>query len=169
MTLNQLNNIDNVAAQAWFCECCAATKWYTQMAATRPFATIEHIENYARLLWHDLTKEDYLQAFEAHPMIGDIATLKNRFVTTIKTAEEEQSGALGADEKILKKLSRLNHRYLEKNGFIFIICATGLSAKQMLQALEVRIDNTREQEIAIAADHQIQITLLRIRKNLTFK
>ncbi|MEM7267378.1 MAG: 2-oxo-4-hydroxy-4-carboxy-5-ureidoimidazoline decarboxylase, partial [Pseudomonadota bacterium] len=66
----------------------------------------------------------------------------------------------------LHQLKEANHAYLDKHGFIFIICATGLSAQTMLEALQARLPNTTQQEITNAAAEQIKITLLRINKAL---
>ncbi|GAA0852233.1 2-oxo-4-hydroxy-4-carboxy-5-ureidoimidazoline decarboxylase [Aliiglaciecola litoralis] len=166
MKLEQLNQLDDASAQDWFSKCCAASQWTHMMSAKRPYSSVEQIEDYTRKIWPDLTEKDYRQAFEAHPMIGDINSLKKKFASTSGLAQQEQSGAVGAEPSVLQRLSQLNHEYLAKNGFIFIICATGLSAQQMLTELELRIANSTEQEIAIAAGQQLKITLLRIRKNL---
>ena len=82
-------------------------------------------------------------------------------------ASHEQDGASQADEATLQALQNLNLAYREKHGFIFIICASGLSAKTMLEEIEKRIDNTTATEIDIASKEQIKITMLRILKGLS--
>ncbi|TRY30139.1 2-oxo-4-hydroxy-4-carboxy-5-ureidoimidazoline decarboxylase [Aliiglaciecola sp. M165] len=166
MTLLELNTLDNQKAYQWFESCCAAPRWCSQMVAQRPFETAERLHTTAFEIWQGLNNSDYLQAFEAHPMIGDINTLKKKYASTSAVAKNEQAGAALADEKTLFALQTLNKEYLEKNGFIFIICATGLSAKQMLQELKKRIKNGRKQEIQIAAAQQMMITKIRINKQL---
>jgi 2-oxo-4-hydroxy-4-carboxy-5-ureidoimidazoline decarboxylase len=99
-------------------------------------------------------------------MIGDVNSLREKFKSTKTMASNEQSGAQLASEETLQQLHKLNHAYLNKHGFIFIIFATGKSAEEMLAALKSRIDNDTETEIENAAAEQIKITLLRINKNL---
>ncbi|MDC0603056.1 2-oxo-4-hydroxy-4-carboxy-5-ureidoimidazoline decarboxylase [Aliiglaciecola sp.] len=167
MTLTELNQLSKSQAAAWFSECCAAPVWCQKMASNRPYGTVDSILVYATTVWANLPNEEYLLAFEAHPMIGDIASLKKKYASTSDTAQQEQSGAQSAEPQVLQELAQLNHEYLAKHGFIFIICATGLSAQKMLDALKSRIVNSTTAEIKNAAQEQIKITLLRITKNIT--
>ena len=118
----------------------------------------------AQTIWTSLTEQDYLEAFKGHPMIGDLASLAKKFETTSSWAGEEQSSTKEASPEILESLSEANHTYLERFGFIFIICATGKSASEMLDSIEKRLKNSREIEIQNAADEQMKITLLRLEK-----
>jgi 2-oxo-4-hydroxy-4-carboxy-5-ureidoimidazoline decarboxylase len=116
--------------------------------------------------WRTRAPEDILEALSGHPMIGDINTLRAKYANTKAMAKGEQSGMDSASYDVLEALQSLNHAYLDKHGFIFIICASGLSAKAMLEAIEKRIENTTEQEFATATDEQLKITHLRIDKGL---
>ncbi|MBU2876380.1 MULTISPECIES: 2-oxo-4-hydroxy-4-carboxy-5-ureidoimidazoline decarboxylase [Aliiglaciecola] len=167
MTLDELNKLPDHEAYTWFKSCCESSVWSTFMVQSRPFTSIEQINEVASHKWPSLTEEDYLEAFKAHPMIGDIATLEAKFANTSALAEQEQASAIGADPKVLQELHRLNQQYLEKNQFIFIICATGQSAENMLAAIQKRIHNDRKTEIGLAAEQQLKIALLRIKKGLT--
>jgi 2-oxo-4-hydroxy-4-carboxy-5-ureidoimidazoline decarboxylase len=120
----------------------------------------------AKGTWAQCQETDWLEAFEAHPMIGDVNSLRKKFANTKHLASKEQAGASNATDEELHALSKLNHEYKAKFGFIFIICATGLSAKVMLDALQNRINNSREHELNIAAQEQLKITLLRLHKAL---
>jgi len=162
----QLNQYDAQQAFKWFSQACAAENWCQKMVENRPYANLNAMVTHAQTAWDSMAKSDFLQAFEAHPMIGDVNSLKAKFASTQQMAAHEQDGASNANDTTLQALHDLNHQYLAQNGFIFIICATGLSAETMLSALQSRIHNTREQEIAIAAAEQIKITLIRLEKNL---
>ena len=105
-------------------------------------------------------------AFEAHPKIGDIKSLKAKYASTEALASGEQAGARVAPEAVLQRLKDGNDAYLHKFGFIFIVCATGKSAEQMLELLEQRLPNSREQELRIAAEEQAKITHIRLDKLL---
>lgn len=168
MTLDQLNSSDTLSATQWFTQTCAAQRWVDAMVSARPYASQQAVTEKALEVWLDMAEADYLEAFQAHPFIGDIDSLKSKFANTKDMAGKEQSGAADADEETLEKLGALNKAYLDRFGFIFIICATGQSAEAMLAALEQRIDNSRDTELDIAAAEQIKITLLRINKNLGY-
>lgn len=166
MELDTLNHLSDADAQAWFAQACATQSWCQQMASARPFRNVTGITEQAQRIWQTMTNADYLEAFEAHPMIGDVNSLKAKFRDTQSMASHEQSGAQAASEATLQALHDLNQQYLKNHGFIFIICATGKSAHAMLAALQARVDNDTATEITLAAAEQIKITLLRIRKNL---
>jgi len=164
MTLEELNTVSHPEAFKIFHDTNAAENWVSKMVGARPFATVAAVKDTAEMLWLKMRSEDYLQAFEAHPMIGDVDSLKKKYASTKAVASGEQSGAAGADEAVLQELSDLNHKYLEKFGFIFIVFATGKSAAEMLALLKARIGNARSEEIKNAAAEQLKITLLRIDK-----
>jgi 2-oxo-4-hydroxy-4-carboxy-5-ureidoimidazoline decarboxylase len=166
MTLIELNTCSSERAFTWFNQCCAADKWCQSMLAKRPFASLETLVQAAEQMWAACNNDDYLQAFEGHPMIGDVASLRKKYALTQSLASHEQSGVQGADEATLAALHELNQQYLAKHGFIFIICATGLSAEAMLDALRQRFDHDTATEIELAAIEQLKITLLRIHKGL---
>ncbi len=100
----------------------------------------------------------------AIPRIGDLATLREKFANTSSWADREQAGVAGSDEATIQRLTERNNAYFEKFGFIFIISATGKAAHEMLGALEQRLPNDLETERQLAADEQLKITLLRLRK-----
>lgn len=166
MTLAEFNSLSVAEAANLLQQCNAATPWFETMAAARPFAGIAEMKQKADSIWVSLTEADYLQAFEAHPMIGDVDSLRKKYAATKAMASGEQSGAANADDAVLTELAQLNHDYLAKFGFIFIVFATGKTAAQMLELLKARLPNTRAQEIHNAAAEQLKITLLRIDKLL---
>jgi 2-oxo-4-hydroxy-4-carboxy-5-ureidoimidazoline decarboxylase len=166
MNLQQLNSLPQADAERWFAQTCAAQKWITGMVKKRPHNSLQDLNSNAQAVWQTCNMEDYLQAFEAHPMIGDVDSLREKFASTKTLASKEQSGANNASEQTLNELSELNHLYLQRNDFIFIICASGLSAEAMLNALKLRISNSHAVELEKAAAEQIKITLLRLQKGL---
>ncbi len=167
MTLEQLNQLDQDGALAAFLLCCSANRWAQAMTQARPFGSVEDVLLAADSHWQDLTEKDYLAAFDGHPKIGDIDSLKAKYADTKALAGGEQSGAANADERVLQQLAQANEAYLSKFGFIFIVCATGKSAEQMLDLLLERLDNEREQELINAAEQQRQIFHIRLKKLLS--
>lgn len=163
-SLLALNSAPADAAQAWFMQTCTSEKWCANMVEQRPFSSLEALCTEANLQWRLMTNADYMQAFSGHPMIGDINTLRQKYANTKALASNEQSGTQGATETTLQALQQMNKAYLDKHGFIFIICATGLSADAMLTELAKRLPNDTSAEVETAAQEQMKITLLRINK-----
>ncbi|MFQ3234623.1 MAG: 2-oxo-4-hydroxy-4-carboxy-5-ureidoimidazoline decarboxylase [Paraglaciecola sp.] len=167
MTLTELNLLPLGEAETFFSQTCAAKRWVTLMQHQRPYSSKSQVLEYARQHWQNMQQQDFLHAFDAHPMIGDINSLHKKYDTTKVMAGNEQDGAQQADEATLLALQALNLAYRQKHGFIFIICASGLSARAMLDAITQRINNSTAKEIDIASTEQINITLLRLQKGLT--
>lgn len=136
------------------------------MALKRPFPSAERLFQAARGVWEELGPSDWLEAFSHHPKIGDRKSLRAKFTATREWAQTEQAGAQGASEKILDELAEGNRLYEQKFGFIFIVCATGKSAGEMLKLLQERLKNDPQRELAAAAEEQGKITFLRLEKLL---
>lgn len=157
--LSRLNEVEAATATAIFLKVCGSKKWALSMTAARPFENVPALMRMAEREWWKSKEGDFLEAFEAHPKIG---TQHGG-----KWSAQEQAGALAAAAPTLAKLSVQNEVYLKKFGFIFIVCATGKTAEEMLGLLEARLVNEREHELRTAAEEQAKITLLRLQKWLT--
>jgi 2-oxo-4-hydroxy-4-carboxy-5-ureidoimidazoline decarboxylase len=164
MKISALNKLAPEAAELEFMQCCTANTWVDRMVAAMPFNHVEALKEQANISWQGLTEADYLQAFEGHPKIGDVSSLREKYRSTEKIAAGEQSGVNTATEKTLTQLKQLNDDYQEKFAFIFIVCATGKTASQMLEILSQRIVNERSEEIINAAEEQRKILQIRIEK-----
>jgi 2-oxo-4-hydroxy-4-carboxy-5-ureidoimidazoline decarboxylase len=142
--------------------CCGATRWVEAMVARRPFGTDSALLAAAREIWVALTPTDWLEAFAHHPRIGDRKALRTRLQSTAHLSAREQSGIDGAADGILTELAALNTAYERRFGYIFIVCATGKSAGEMLELLRQRIRNDPHVEIRLAVEEQAKITALRL-------
>lgn len=134
------------------------------MIAGGEFASDQELMTRAERVWGSLIEADYLEAFLGHPRIGDVDSLRQKYANTKAIADGEQSGVDSADEATLARLAAANDEYFDKFGFIFIVCATGKTAKQMLEILESRLPNSRDAEVANAGAEQLKITKLRLEK-----
>lgn len=134
------------------------------MVADRPYDSLNTCLAIAKKNWEKMNTADYLEAFEGHPKIGDLSSLRAKYQATQSLATGEQSAVQCADEETLHRLAEGNAQYEQKNGFIFIVFATGKSALEMLTLLEARLLNSRDEELIIAANEQSKITELRIKK-----
>ena len=135
------------------------------MLTARPYASSSALLLAADQIWSGLERADFLEAFSHHPQIGaDLGELERKFAATAGWSSSEQAGAAGATRETLLALRDLNAAYLSRFGYIFIVCATGKSAEQMLELLRARIDNDPANELRIAAGEQAKITKLRLEK-----
>lgn len=166
MSVATVNSMDVSTASHSFRQCCTSEAWITRMVASRPYPSAQAIIEAADEKWRGLEKSDYLEAFDGHPKIGDMGSLKAKYANTKELAAGEQSLVEIASEEIIQALSDGNSSYQEKFGFIFIVCATGKSAAQMLSLLEARLPNTREDELINAAEEQRKIFQIRLEKLL---
>jgi 2-oxo-4-hydroxy-4-carboxy-5-ureidoimidazoline decarboxylase len=139
-----------------------SSRWLDLMMARRPFGSAESLQQLARSEFLSLGEEDWLEAFSHHPKIGDRAALERRFPSTHDLSAQEQAGLGSARRGVIEDLAEANAAYLERFGFIFIVCATGKSAEEMLTLLRDRLANDRATELRTAAEEQAKITALRL-------
>jgi len=140
-------------------QCCGSTNWARRMADLRPLSDLDELEEAADRVWALCSRQDWLEAFAAHPTIGRRA--ENQW------SREEQAQASGVTPEVQTALDRGNEQYAAKFGYIFIVCATGKTAPELLAILEQRLANDPENEIYHAAEEQRLITHLRLRKLLS--
>jgi len=158
-----LNGLSPSAAAEVLLRCCGAARWVAEMNQLRPFSSSEALYAAAERIWWSLTTTDHLAAFEHHPRIGaDRAELSRRYGATAVLSQQEQAGVQGADLGVLDALAAANEAYATRFGFVFLVCATGKSAAEMLALLEARLHNERETELRIAAEEHMKITKLRL-------
>jgi len=167
MTIESINSSTKTEAFEQFEKCCGASNWVEIMDANRPFENADYLLEKAESIWFSLSSDDWLEAFTHHPKIGNIDSLRDKFHDTKSISEKEQSGIYDANEHTLKELAESNQLYEEKFGYIFIICATGKSAVEMLAQIKTRLNNNQEIEILNAAKEQNKITQLRLKKLLS--
>lgn len=166
MTLAELNSLPPAALKEALAKCCGATAWVTQMAAVFPVKDKQELLEAAEHTWFMCSESDWREAFTHHPKIGDISALREKFASTSQWAEGEQSSVRHTSEQVLQALAQGNAQYEQKFGYIFIVCATGKRAEEMLALLEARIHNDPADEIKIAMGEQNKITKIRLEKLL---
>ena len=134
--------------------CCGSTRWVEAMLARRPFGTRDALLAAADTVWLSLGERDWMEAFSHHPRIGarDAPAREAR----------EQSGMQAANEHTRAELAEANRQYEQRFGYVYLVCATGKTAEEMLAMARVRLANTPEAELATAAREQQKITRLRL-------
>ncbi|MDB4982672.1 MAG: 2-oxo-4-hydroxy-4-carboxy--5-ureidoimidazoline decarboxylase [Myxococcales bacterium] len=152
-----LNALSAEDARAALLRCCGSTRWVASMMEQRPFGSTATLHADADAAWATVGRDDVLEAFAAHPRIGARATPD-------AWARQEQARVGDADGDTQRALAAGNAAYLERFGYLFIVCATGKSAPELLALLRARLGNEPARELAIAAREQALITHLRLEK-----
>jgi allantoicase len=159
--ITKLNALAGGEAAAAFRRCCGSTKWTAAMTVARPFEDLDAMLRIGERTWWSLGVDDHLEAFAAHPRIGDSKVPAAGDATW---SHGEQQGTAQAATQTLDELAEANRAYEAQLGFIYIVCASGRSANDMLADLRKRLANSREVELRTAAEEQAKITRLRLIK-----
>lgn len=167
MSLQALNDLNKVQLAALLARCCGSSRWVEEMQSLFPFADKALLFKYAASVWYGCDESDWKEAFTHHPAIGDMASLEKKFAATADWAAGEQVAVKQSSQQVLAALSEANQLYKRKFGYLFIVCATGKSAEEILKLLKGRLNNQPEDEIKIAMEEQHKITILRLEKLLT--
>jgi OHCU decarboxylase len=162
--IDWLNSLPVEQAEQNFLKCCGSSRWAGAMTIKRPFAEVDDLIAEAGRVWWSLDKEDWLEAFRSHPKIGEKSAEKTQSVHAKAWSEQEQSGTRESTDETMTGLAAANEAYANRFGYIFIICATGKTAKEMLTSLHERLRHNPDEELRIAAEEQNKITNLRLGK-----
>lgn len=167
MTLQELNQLSTDQLRLELHRCCGSVAWVERMVSCFPVKDQAQLLEQSSRQWKLCNPEEWKEAFAHHPKIGDRDSLARKFASTAQWAAGEQQGVATATEEVIGELADGNKAYEEKFGYIFIVCATGKSAGDMLQLLKSRLHHDAETEIRIAAGEQDKITALRLQKLLS--
>lgn len=164
MTLEEFNTRSEESIYPELERCCGSQQWIVRMIQLRPFESFSSLYSTADDVWRSLSQVDWKEAFSHHPKIGEVDQLRKKFSSTGAWAADEQRGIHDATDETLRQLADGNLKYEKKFGHIFIVCAAGKNADEMLAILNSRLNNSGAIEIHIAAEEQRKITRLRLEK-----
>ena len=165
ITLDQLNSLSETAAYAQLEQCCVSGTWINGMITNRPFSSADDLIGKAASIWYNnCTPADFKEAFTGHPRIGNVESLKAKFAHTKDWAGDEQSKMTEAGDDVIRELAEANTMYEEKFGYIFIVSASGKTAREMLAILKARLQHNEADEIMVAMNEQHKITAIRLAK-----
>jgi OHCU decarboxylase len=167
VTLVEFNALPRYRAEDELLKCCGSKAWARILARRRPFLSIERLLKAASEVWWRLDPADWIEAFRAHPQIGQEQAAAHTTAQSQAWSAQEQSGMGRAGVGVTMGLEAANQEYVSKFGYIFIVCASGKGAEEMLAILRSRLSNSPEAEIRVAADEQNRITRLRLERLLS--
>lgn len=164
--LARLNALPAAKAEADLLTCCGSREWARRVTALRPFAGEDALFDAAEVVWWALDREDWLQAFRSHPRIGEKKAEAGQTGREQGWSRGEQAGMDAAADATRRALADGNRAYEERFGHIYLVCATGRTADELLSMLTQRLENEPEAELRVAAGEQARITRLRLQKLL---
>ena len=164
--LDRLNSLSSTQAEDEFLKCCGCRNWARALTNARPFASAGELAAKADSVWSSLTGDDWLEAFRAHPKIGEQKAAAAQSDQARSWSAQEQSGVHDAARETKAALAAGNQEYEKRFGFIFIVCATGRTSDEMLAILNRRLGNDPKTELGMAAEEQRKIMQLRLEKLL---
>jgi 2-oxo-4-hydroxy-4-carboxy-5-ureidoimidazoline decarboxylase len=162
--LARWNSLDPAAAALEALPCCGSQAWARALASNRPIADAETLIETSNRLWLALPEEAWHEAFDSHPRIGQTYAQTHATAESLRWSAQEQLTALSDGESAKHALVEANRRYEQKFGRIFIVCATGKTAAEMLDILEIRMKSDPTTELREAAEQQRQIMQLRLHR-----
>ena len=166
MPVAELDSMPEARANALLAECCGSSRWIRAMVSRRPFESLEAVLSAADEIWRGLGRHDWLEAFSHHPRIGERPSANTESGRTAAWAAGEQSRVQQANEETRSALAVANREYERRFGYIYIVCATGKSAEEMLALAGERLRNDPDVEVRLAAEEQRKIMRLRLEKLL---
>jgi 2-oxo-4-hydroxy-4-carboxy-5-ureidoimidazoline decarboxylase len=149
--LDEWNALDAAGAEEELRRVCAAPRWAREVVASRPHPDVASLQATAEVA---LTDADLDEAMAGHPRIGDRAAAG--------ASRREQSGVSGAGADVLAALADGNRAYEERFGHVYLVCATGRSAQELLEILRARLGNDPATERAVALAELAAINRLRL-------
>ncbi|HEY0785252.1 MAG TPA: 2-oxo-4-hydroxy-4-carboxy-5-ureidoimidazoline decarboxylase [Acidobacteriaceae bacterium] len=156
--LAQWNALPPEQAAQQILACCGSDAWAAALALKRPVFTEEALLALAAEVWESLPPEEWQQAFDSHPRLGEAHAVRAT-AASLTWSAEEQAQALPTEA-----LRHANRRYEEKFGRVFLFCASGRTTDEILAALHRRMQNDAETEWRVAGDEQRRITGLRLER-----
>lgn len=161
MFLARFNAAGSVEASAALLACCASRKWASAVAAKRPYPDLDALRSTSAAVIEDLSWPDVVEALGAHPRIGDRADGDGR---EAGWSRQEQAAAAPPSDDVRERLRAGNAEYERRFGHVFLICATGLTADEVLTALRARMKNDVDVEQDVVRAELSKIADLRLVK-----
>jgi 2-oxo-4-hydroxy-4-carboxy-5-ureidoimidazoline decarboxylase len=166
LTVRQLNALPAARAAELLAACCGAPRWVSSMIARRPYESLDSVFAAADNVWWSLDQHDWRDAFARHSRIGEAESAPPHDERERDWASGEQASVATAQDSVRNALVEANREYERRFGYIYIVCATGRSADEMLALARGRLHNSPKVELHVAAEEQRKITRLRLQKSL---
>jgi 2-oxo-4-hydroxy-4-carboxy-5-ureidoimidazoline decarboxylase len=166
VNLIELDALPEARAAELLSACCGSARWVKAMLARRPFGCRDALLSAADEIWESLGSDDWREAFAHHPRIGQRHSALPQHERGQAWSAGEQEAIDSAGDAVRQDLAAANREYEKRFGFIYVVCATGKTAEELLALARQRLATSPDQELAVAAAEQQKITRLRLEKLL---
>jgi 2-oxo-4-hydroxy-4-carboxy-5-ureidoimidazoline decarboxylase len=158
----RFNVMPEAQAAELLASCCGSSRWVREMLARRPFRSRDQLLEAAVIVWGSLDPGDWREAFSHHPRIGERTGAVPQTARGAAWSAGEQAGMDSAGASLKHELAAVNLEYEARFGFVYIVCATGKTANQMLNLARTRLRHEAGMELATAAKEQEKIMRIRL-------
>jgi OHCU decarboxylase len=162
---NQLSVVDAIKA---ILPCCGSKAWARGVVARRPVIDETALLALSADTWRNLARSNWMEAFQSHPRIGELRVpsveRQSPLAQSVEWSTQEQRNVGDADAAVKIALAEANRDYERRFDRIFIVCATGKSAAEIMTVLQRRLKNDAETELQESAEQQRRITEIRLKK-----
>ncbi|MBP2702435.1 2-oxo-4-hydroxy-4-carboxy-5-ureidoimidazoline decarboxylase [Microbispora sp. RL4-1S] len=141
--------------------CCASAAWVAAVGARGPYQDVAALTEAGRAALAELAWDDVEEALAAHPRIGERPAGDGREASW---SRREQAGTAGAGPAVLDAIHAGNAEYERRFGHVYLVCATGLGAAELLDLLRERLGNDRKAEREVVREELGKIVSLRLEK-----
>ena len=162
--VRELDRMPALELRSALTACCGAPRWVERMVDARPFGDVDTLLRRADEIWWSLGPDDWREAFAHHPRIGERAAKVAQGARAQSWSAGEQRAVADATFDVRSALAEGNREYERRFGHIYLVCAAGKSAGELLELLRARLLNDPTTELEVAAAEQAKITRLRLEK-----
>lgn len=163
-TLDRWNQLPAKEAIEEVLSCCGSTAWARELAARRPLRDGTSLLAASDEIWNSIGEQEWVEAFSKHPRIGERKAPAAASAQSASWSAQEQRNVASAGDAVQQELAAANREYEQRFGRVFIVCATGKGASEILDILRRRLHNDDATELREAAEEQRKITNLRLKK-----
>jgi len=162
--LDRWNQLPAQEAAQQILPCCGSMAWARELAARRSLPDETSLLAASDEIWNSLGEQDWVEAFSKHPRIGERKASPVASAQSALWSAQEQRNVASAGEAVQHALAEANREYERRFGRVFIVCATGKGASEILDILRRRLQNDEAPELRESAEEQRKITNLRLKK-----
>jgi 2-oxo-4-hydroxy-4-carboxy-5-ureidoimidazoline decarboxylase len=161
-----LNGLPDDEARVRLRSCCAADAWVEHMMAGRPYRSEAALLATSDRATAELDADGLAQALAGHPRIGDTTPAHGGDGRSAAWSKGEQAGVAAAGADLLGELAGANAAYEQRFGHVYLVCASGRSAAELLAVCQARLDNDPDTERGVVLGELAKINRLRLSKLL---
>jgi 2-oxo-4-hydroxy-4-carboxy-5-ureidoimidazoline decarboxylase len=138
---------------------CSSPIWARRVLAGAPFIDVDALLDRADRVLAELPDAEIDAALDGHPRIG--GTVDNA------SSAREQAGMTDAGDDVRAALAAGNRVYEDRFGYVYLVCASGRSAHELLEILVDRLGNDPDTERRVMRNELAKINRLRLQRLLS--